>query len=171
MVWHAARVRLISSDGASVRLEISAYEFPERQADGPRDWDANWLIVHGEVVLADGASWSFQEPCLTTWDAEELGSWLRKAAAAEIRPPQDDDDNGPMLVFLEPNLGFSLESRTAGQVRVRVHLSLESLPPWLQNAQDRPELHAYYVALDVLAANLANAADGWLKDAHRYPAR
>ena len=171
MVWHAARVRLVSSDRASVDLEISAYEFPERQARGPQDWDANWLVVRGEIVLADGTGWSFREPCLTTWDAERLGAWLEKAAAGEIAPSLEDDEDGLVLVFLEPNLGFSVESRTAGMIRLRVHLSLESLPPWLRNAEDRPDHHAYCVLLDMLAADLASSADRWLRETKRYPPR
>ena len=164
---------LTSRDGASVQLEISGYQFPEREADGPRDWDANWLNVRGIVVLADGTSWSFEDPCLTTWDAVELRGWLRDVAAGKVTPSllDDNDEGRQMLVFLEPNVGFSVESRTGDQVRIRVHFSLESLPPWLQNAESGPELHEYYVPFDVLAADLVTAAEIWLRDAAGYPER
>jgi hypothetical protein len=153
-------------------LEISGYQFPEHEAGGQRDYDANWLIVRGEVVLAGGDSWSFEDPCLTTWDAADLGAWLRDVSAGEIAPCLPDDDaSGQMLVFLEPNLGFQVESRTGDQVRVRVHFSLESLSPWLRNTRDQPEPTSTTWRSTFPAADLASAARAWLADTGSYPER
>ena len=39
---------------------------------GPHDWDANWLVIRGDVHLPDERHWHFLDPCLTTWEAAEL---------------------------------------------------------------------------------------------------
>jgi hypothetical protein len=68
---------LTSFDGASVDLRITDYQFPERDAPGRRDWDANWLNICGFVTQADGRSWTFVDPSLTTWEARALAEWLQ----------------------------------------------------------------------------------------------
>jgi hypothetical protein len=111
-------VRLLSSDEASVELSIAGYQFPDLQGRGDRDWDANWLQICGAVVLADGKTWSFEDPSLTTWEAAELGQWLREAADGSVKPwPLGTEEAEPLLCFTEPNLAFSLEERIAGRVR------------------------------------------------------
>jgi len=68
---------------------------------------------------------------LTTWEARALGRWLRDVLAGTVAPsPFDGGGDEQLLVFTEPNLALSLGDRTAKRVRLRVHLSLESLPPW-----------------------------------------
>jgi len=70
----------------------------------------------------------------------------------------------------EPNLAFSLESRTGDQVRVRAHFSLEALPPWLQDER-QPDVFGYFVPIDLSAAALVDAADSWTRDLAEYPER
>jgi hypothetical protein len=104
--WHPWLMQLRSPDGTSMELRIAGYQFPGHQASvadfalnwlevwakiGPppggkwaRDWDANWLQVCGSITLADGKTWAFEQPCLTTWDAQELGSWLHEVAAGTV---------------------------------------------------------------------------------------
>jgi hypothetical protein len=148
-------VHLTSRDQARVELQIASYQFPSIKAHGPHDWDANWLTVSGIVTLADGKTWSFNDPCLTTWEAEELGSWLRDVAAGTIPPsPLGTGEPEKLLTFTEPNLALSLEARAADRLRIRVHFSLEALPPWLHGA-GRPDIFDYFVTLDVSAAELA----------------
>src|SRR6185369_1127417 len=104
------------------------YQFPDYR--WAHDEDANWLQVCGDITLADGKTWAFEDPCLTTWDARELGSWLREVAAGTVPPsPVAGGESEELLYFLEPNVAFSMEERTADRVRIRVHFSLESLPP------------------------------------------
>jgi len=69
-------VLLASLDGASVELRPTRYQFPAEPPE-PGDWDANWLEVHGRVRTTAGVTWTFDDPCLTTWEAEELATWLR----------------------------------------------------------------------------------------------
>jgi hypothetical protein len=162
------QVQLISYDEVSVELRISGYQFPDRQAWGERDWDANWLQVRGNVTEADGKAWSFDDPSLTTWEAQELGTWLHDVAAGTVQPsPFGTDEPERLLVFTEPNLAFSLESRIADRVWVRVRFGLEALPPWLQGAQ-QPD---YSVLLDLSAVELAGAASTWAVELADYPER
>jgi hypothetical protein len=79
-------VRLLSSDNVSIELSIARYQFPDLQGHGDRDWDANWLQISGAVVLADGKTWSFEDPSLTTWEAAKLGQWLREVADGSLKP-------------------------------------------------------------------------------------
>jgi hypothetical protein len=117
-------VRLCSSDGASITLRPAAYQFEVPPATaGERDWDANWLMIRGDVRTADGRGWAFLDPCLTTWEARNLSAWLRGAVgegAARRR----------LIAFTEPNMAFSIEHRRAGRVRLEVRFSHEALPPW-----------------------------------------
>src|SRR5881392_1642007 len=131
-------MQLRSYDGASVELRIAGYEFPDykvRSADVAvrwlqaldvaqalpsafpradakklaRDWDANWLQVCGDVTLVDRRAWVFEEPCLMTWEARELGSWLGEVAAGGVPPsPVGDGEPGQLLEFTELNIAFSL---------------------------------------------------------------
>jgi hypothetical protein len=81
MTWHPWLVQITSQDRASIELRIRRYESPDIVGHGEWDWDANWLQVHGTVTQPDGKTWSFDEACLTTWEAEELGTWLADVAA------------------------------------------------------------------------------------------
>ena len=75
-------MRLRSSDGTQVALRPVRYQFPRvRGSRSGRDWDANWLVIHGDV---HGRTWSFKDSCLTTWDARELGAWLRGVASGAV---------------------------------------------------------------------------------------
>ena len=166
-------MQITSPDQASFELRISGYQFPDTVGHGERDWDANWLQVHGTVTQADKKTWSFDDPCLTTWEAKALGAWLADVAAGKVPPsPFGTDDPGSeqLLMFTEPNIAFSLERRIADRARVRVHFSLEALPPWLQG-KNRPDMFEYFVLLNVSLAELAQAADDWRLELTRFPQR
>ena len=123
-------MRLLSADQASVELLIARYQFPGCEGQGNRDWDANWLQVAGTVVLADRKTWSFEDPCMTTWEAAELGRWLNAVADGSVQPsPFGTGQDEHLLVFTEPNVAFSLQERIASRVRVRVHFSLAETAP------------------------------------------
>jgi hypothetical protein len=164
-------VQITSQDQASIELHISGYQFPDTEGHGEHDWDANWLQVHGTVASADRKGWSFDDPCLTTWEAEALGTWLADVAAGAVPPsPFGGDEPGQLLMFTEPNIAFSLDRRVADRVRVRVHFSLEALPPWLHD-ETRPDMFECFVLLDVSAAELSQAADAWKVELARFPSR
>ena len=158
-------MKLPSRDGAGVELRPVRYQFPSirprvspRKASEERDWDANWLIVRGDVRMVDGRRWSFEDPCLTTWEASELADWLRRVASGHVPPSPPGDIE---KLFTEPNVAFSLEGRDDGRVRLRVHLSLEALPPWSRDSADRPEVLAFFVVVDLSTQELTTAASEW----------
>ena len=163
-------MQLRSPDGVSVDLRIAGYQFPDHR--WARDEDANWLRVRGHIILADGRTWVFEDPCLRTWDARELGSWLREVAAGRVPPsPVTGSEPEELLWFLEPNIAFSVEERTADRVRIRVHFSLESLPPWLGGPEVEPGLFEYFMRLEVSAEELNRAAEAWILELAAFPER
>jgi hypothetical protein len=164
-------VRLLSSDGAAIELGIARYQFPDLQSRHDNDWDANWLQIGGAVVLADGKTWSFEDPSLTTWEAARLGRWLREAAAGSGKPsPFGTQEGEQLLCFTEPNLAFGLEDRVGDQVRIGVHFSLEALPPWLSGAE-QADIFDFVVELGVPAAQVDIAAADWAAALNRFPQR
>nr|WP_143598363.1 hypothetical protein [Phycicoccus duodecadis] len=149
---------------------MDGYQFPAMTTPG--DWDANWLIVEGAVRLATGESWSFRDPCLTTWEVSSLVDWLRQVADGSVQPsafPSDDDEER-LQVFTEPNLAFSLAARSQARVTLRVHFSLESLPPRLREDRDL-DLFDFFVPLNVREAEAQSAADALAADLAAFPAR
>jgi hypothetical protein len=169
---HAGHVRLRSSDGAEVVLWPTGYQFG-RGSMPPGNWDANWLRVRGEVRTAIGRTWSFHDPCLTTWDAVELLTWLRAAAQGKV-PPTDSpaEDSDGLLGFTEPNLGFSVASVDDSHIVLRVHFSLESTPGWPDTESEANyDVYAYSVRLSMTRRELLAAVDCWQADIADYPTR
>lgn len=162
-------MRLTSADGVVVELRPLRYQFSSSPESG--DWDANWLVVAGHVELPDGRSWSFTNPCLTTWEARELGSWLRGVREGDVAPTAffgEEDDVS--LVFTEPDVAFSLAGRNVGMAAVRVHFSLGSLPPWLGEAGG-PDLFEFFVVAQLTHATLADALAVWEQELAAFPVR
>ena len=161
-------MRLSSTTGATVELSPVRYQFGSSLE--PRDWDANWLVVAGRVQLPDGRSWAFTDPCLTTWEARELSSWLEDVRSGDVQPAEfGGEEDERLLVFTEPNVGFSLASRVGDAVTIRVHFSLESRPPWLQ--EDDNDLFEYFVEVDLTHEALAAAAASWDRELTAFPVR
>lgn len=104
----------------SLSIGVERYQFPEITDD---DWDSNWLIINGNAVL-DGKSWSFRDPCLTTFEVERLADWLEQVSSG--------GDAKAFCGFTEPNLDFERVSDAA----VRIAFSLEALPPWSKRDGD-----------------------------------
>jgi hypothetical protein len=104
-------MRLESVDGLFVELEVVSYQFGSRQSssDGA-DWDANWLVIVGKVWDGD-RSWEFRDPCMTTWEARELGSWLGGlGATASVAT----DAAERRLWMTEPDLTFESSEEAMG---------------------------------------------------------
>ncbi len=137
----------LTGSGASVDVQIAGYQFPVVDKN-PKDrtgWDANWLIITGSVRTAGGASWSFRDPALTTWDVADAVTWLRRAAdgavpaaaAVEDTPAatNDEDDrwdqlsSAGWLTFTEPNLSFAVGGYDGQRVELLVGLGAESAEP------------------------------------------
>lgn len=168
----------LGSDARSVvTLEPGAYQFPNASRSPLRDWDANWLVIHGVVSTEDDGSYRFSDPCLTTWEASELGRWLRAVARGEVAPtasdcvppPGDDSEPVGLLTFTEPTIALSVASRDRDQIVLRVHLSPELGPLLLPKGESRPTEDCVFVqtsCVDLIAASRA-----WDRELASYPVR
>lgn len=145
-------------EGNELELRVVGYQFPDEERD---PWDSNWLLVSVRVVAPEG-TWDVVDPCLTTWEAKRLVSWLVLAATR-------DPASLPMT-FTEPNLTVTARSRTSAPLRVHVRASfaLELRPPWSHTAAGSSNLS---VDLDVDRPDLARAAASLLADLVAYPQR
>jgi hypothetical protein len=171
-------MRLTSMDGAEVTLAPVKYQFAA--ADEPGDWDANWLVIEGRVHLSDGRRWTFSDPCLMTWEARELGSWLEAVLQGRVQhlvalgrgvyPKFGEDETDPMLVFTEPNIAFGVADIGDDVVTLQVWLSLEAAPPWMVDDQSI-ELFDYFVEVALTAVTLAEALRQWRVELMAFPVR
>lgn len=153
-------VRLQSLDGLFVELVVTSYQFGRGQStsDTP-DWDANWLMVRGKAW--DGVeSWSFHDPCMTTWEARALASWLRGLG---------DADPEVRLWLTEPNLTFAFVAASQGVTTLDVHFDAESRPPRCSN--DDHEGFGHRVRLSVPQADLVAAVGEWDRELAAFPLR
>lgn len=171
---------LRSEDGTALRLSISGYQFEGLTTPDDDRWDASWLLVQGDARTSTGTAWSFVHPCLTTWEANQLGRWLRAAAHGGLpdapygRGQNDWDDYGEVrtpgiLHFTEPNLAFRLAGRDDTSVSVVVRFSHEALPPSPSGQRDLADMVS--LALTVERNSLHAAADAWLAGLRRFPTR
>lgn len=104
----------------SLRIGAEGYQFPEIADE---HWDSNWLIITGDAVL-DGKSWSFRDPCLTTFEIERLANWLDQVSSGKVEQA--------FCGFVEPNLDFVQVS----DATLRIAFSLEALPLWSRSDGD-----------------------------------
>ena len=123
-------MKLESLDGHFVELVVTSYQFAgARSTSHVPDWDANWLMVAGKVWDGD-QSWTFRDPCMTTWEAQELGSWLRGLRIAEPASVATSQSEELRLWLTEPNLMFTLrQTTTQGITTLDVYFDAESRPP------------------------------------------
>lgn len=132
---------------------------------GEQDWDANWLMIRGDIRTAGGRRWEFLDPCLTTWEVRDLSAWLRRAAvsggAARRR----------RIAFTEPNLTFSFRRRRAGRACLEACFSHEALPPWAARDHDGRQTGKYALTLDISREYLIHAARAWDLEHEQFPER
>lgn len=164
-------MKLKSLDGASLELRVLRYQFPATTGDGSgSDWDANWLVVNGEVRDGDRSA-TFEDPCLTTMEARDLSAWLRAAANGEIQAaPYERDNDVRLKVFTEPHVALNLAASTNDEVMLRVYLSLEAQPAWARH-RIQGGVFDYYLPIRCPASDLATAAESWETDLNAFPVR
>ena len=165
-------MQLTSTDGAVFELRPSGYEYPDFTTAG--ELDANWLMLHGRVRTAAGESWTFEGPDLTTWEAKELLDWLYALAEGRLEPSENpgSDMVTSTLMFIEPNLAFSVAAVKGEQRLLRVHLSLEAVAgkrDWA--AGPKPRIYEYSIPFWTDRAQLLAAAKQWSSDFAPFPVR
>lgn len=87
---------LTADDGTGLSLSIVGYQFPKLDTE---PYDSNWLMVSLAVKHPEG-SWKETDPCLLTFEVEQLADWLEAVAQGR----KVDATRG----FTEPNLSFKL---------------------------------------------------------------
>ncbi len=143
---------LCGREGNELELGLVGYQFPGEERD---PWESNALLVSVRVLAPEG-SWEVVDPCLTTWEARRLVSWLAYTAA------------GGAVAFNEPNLTVRAGAGAGQRVTVRACFALERRPPWARTAVGAANL---CVDLDVARSDLADAAASLLDDLAAYPQR
>src|SRR5699024_10855929 len=124
-------------ENTELELRIAGYQFAlQETADEPADasssWDSNWLVVEGAVRASDGTQWTFEDPCLTTWEVAKLSDWLQQIATETVTAAANADADGPVfkwLTFTEPNLSFAVVSLSESQAELTIVLSHEAAVP------------------------------------------
>ncbi len=140
---------LRGADNVSFTLEIVSYQF---SAPADRD-DANWLVIKGQLA-GTARDWFFTEPCLLTFEAEQLLQWLKAVIQRNAMQA---------ISFLEPELSFSiLEYYASG---VKLHLSVQSY-----DKVDR-DWKQYPISLNLSDENLRCAMQEWESEITRFPVR
>jgi len=164
-------VRLASSDGACVELRPVQYQFgpSTRPNDGEFDFDANWVVVDGHVRTPEGTEYSFRDLCLLTDEMRRISRWLSAVADHRVPPMPLPLDESRLSTFTEPNVAFSVSADHQNEVRLRVHLSLESGPPSL--GAERSDLYEYFVELTLTPDDLEVAAASWDVEIAAFPRR
>lgn len=162
-------MRLDSLDGRFVELSVTDHEFGAGRPTGERpDWDANWLMVRGKAWDGD-RSWEFHDPCMTTWEARQLGSWLRGLTSASTRTVDAAEPDGLCLWLTEPNISFELAGTADDIVSLIAYFDAESRPPTGSN--DDGEGLGHRLDLILAQAVLSPAVDEWDQQLTRFPVR
>ena len=147
-------MRLRGREGNELELSLVGYEVPAETVD---PWESNSLLVALRVVSPRG-TWEVVDPCLTTWEAARLASWL---AAVAIGPA------GATRSLAEPNLSVAV-TPADGRLAVRICFELERRPPWAPTIRGGRDL---CVDLDVPRADVVAAAASLRADVRRFPRR
>ena len=162
-------MRLESVDGQFVDIAVTSYQFSGGQSSSNDvDWDANWLMIRGKVW--DGVqSWEFHDPCMTTWEARDLASWLRGLVNANSQTVAAADPEEVRLWLTEPNLMFMLAATSQGIVTLDVYFDAESRPPGGSN--DDEDGLGHKVRLMIPQADVAAVVGAWEQDLIAFPTR
>ncbi|WFU82316.1 hypothetical protein QA645_06110 [Bradyrhizobium sp. CIAT3101] len=149
-------MKLVGRDGQFLELRILGYEFPHLKT---AEYDSNWLIVAGEVGHSRG-TWQFTHPCLLTYEAARLASWMD--SVADINPCSDT------CGFTEPNLEFRALLSLEHPV-LRVYFELEARPSWASSRVAGQE--DIWVEFPIGELNLRSAAQQLRAELTPYPQR
>ncbi len=146
-------MKLASKDGRSiVELQILGYQFPYLET---KEYDSNWLIVAGNVMHQSG-SWQFTDPCLLTYEAEQLASWMDLVADTEL--PSGSCD------FTEPTLEFRTLLNIDRPV-LRVYFDLKARPSWATKVEE------IFVEFAIEDIDRRSIGQQWRTELSAYPQR
>jgi len=158
-----AGLRLGTTNGDSLRLEVVGYQFPDAEEPQKRD---SWYVIAGSASNKR-CNWQFTWQALTCNAAPLLCGWLFELAAWLEGNSNDADAPEPPFL-IEPVLQFTAADRCNGRLHLRVELNGEFLPPDTRNGrrmQSDPEV----VCLRVTAEDLRTAAMDLATSICAYP--
>ncbi|MFJ8894233.1 hypothetical protein ACIRCZ_06585 [Leifsonia sp. NPDC102414] len=151
---------------ASISLFLSGYQFPDLTPPHPAgEWDADWLVVIGKIH-SNGRTGEFRDPCLTAFEAGELGRWLRVISQSGRG---DDRRSVTSLDFTEPELAFECALLSDDDAVIRVVFSGGAAHP--EDGVGGAGEEARVVTVQMSLADIGLAADEWERECARYPAR
>jgi hypothetical protein len=133
----------------SLDLCIVGYQYPDNWEGG---WDSNWLMIECRIKHPPG-DWNFLQPCLTTYEIEELAEWFKGLSLNQDRSTQHFPGQ---CTFTEPNLQFlTTYSANLSTLKPQLHIKFgyESAPPW-KSSGDSATLTFPEVDFAAVAANL-----------------
>ncbi|WP_425591859.1 WapI family immunity protein [Cellulomonas denverensis] len=161
-------MRLWSRDGACLEMYPTGYQYPDPPpgAVWPHPWfwhDCNWVMVGGEIELANGDHWSFHDPCMTASEAEDFAEWLHAVAVC----PGSGGTLPGRMSFIEPLFTFDVVSVRGGEIALRVKLTHEALPAGPDRYTRRPVVYELWMDRRVVDW----AADEWRRALAAVPPR
>ncbi len=148
-------MELHGHDGKELALSIVGYQFPDQAVD---PWESNQLLMALRIVSPRG-TWEIVDPCLTTWEASRLASWLTAFVVAGDRTP---------ATVSAPNVTVSARPVTGSTVALVACFELEQRPPWAASVGGDGVL---CVELEVSTADVVVAAAALRADLARFPQR
>lgn len=160
---------LESLDGTRFELTPLAYQFPQLSGENDHHWDANWLVIHGDLELVDGRTHAFTDPCLTTWEALRLADWLTNVAAGT---PLVDEDGETDYAPLEPCIRMHHQDDGTGtgtEITIALYLSLEAAPPFVPETEKG--IGRYAVWFHLRPSDVTAAAQRLKQELAAFPVR
>ncbi len=148
-------MELRGREGNQLALSVVGYQFPDQAID---PWESNALLVSVRVVSPQG-TWEVVDPCLTTWEAAALASWLTAFVVTGDRSPTS---------VSAPNVTMSARPAPGSTIALVACFELEQRPPWLVPVGGDGEL---CVELEVSTGDVVVAAAALRADLARFPQR
>ena len=150
-------MQLYDANGYALKLTLVGYQFPEMTRE---PYDSNWLIIETDITTPH-RSWQASDPCLLTYEVEQLAQWLEQAA--------NGTPDNRVCHFIEPCLQFELYDHEGGERYLRVVFDLELRPDWqIERTRQRDDT---WIDLQVDRQKLLEAAQALREQLARYPQR
>lgn len=126
----------------------------------------------GRGLLWGCASLAFSGLCADDLETQQIAPWLKSVADGVVSVTRPDDQGriSPDLSFIEPNLAFSVATRVADAIHLRVHFSQESTPPD-RSLDERFGARTFFVEVVIDSKGLREAANQWEQEIEPFPGR
>lgn len=139
-------MRLAGPEGSFFELNLAGYQYPADVESPLPEMDLNWLEVCIRARTPEGLEWQATDPCLLTWELEELARWLEMHSY--------DDKAFPFMDFTEPCLSLDVQhqGRASHSAILQVQLACELAPPDAAGKGSADVVLRFAVSDDDLAA-------------------